>query len=126
MKRLTKAEEEIMQFFWDHGPSTVSGLIERMGTPKPPHSSISSIVRILEKKEFVGHKAYGRTYEYFPIVEKSTYSKFSLKRLVSQYFEGSMNELVSFLVKEDDISLTDLKEITQKLDDHSNDNENNS
>lgn len=119
MKRLTKAEEEIMQFFWDHGPSTVSGLIERMDTPKPPHSSISSIVRILEKKEFVDHKAYGRTYEYFPIIEKSTYSKFSLKRLVSQYFEGSMNELVSFLVKEDDISLSDLKEITKKLDDTS-------
>ncbi|MDF1694245.1 MAG: BlaI/MecI/CopY family transcriptional regulator [Saprospiraceae bacterium] len=116
MKRLTKAEEEIMQLFWDHGPSTVSALIQHMGSPKPPHSSISSIVRILEKKEFVDHKAYGRTYEYFPIVEKSTYSKFSLRRLVSHYFEGSMNELVSFLVKEDDISLNDLKELTKKFD----------
>lgn len=117
MKRLTKAEEEIMQLIWDHGPTTVSGLIAHMGTPKPPHSSISSIVRILEKKEFVDHKAYGRTYEYYPIIDKSTYSKFSLKRLVSHYFEGSMNELVSFLVKEDDISLQDLKELTKKLDD---------
>ena len=116
MKRLTKAEEEIMQLFWDHGPSTVSGLIEHMGTPKPPHSSISSIVRILEKKEFVDHKAYGRTYEYFPIVEKADYSRFSLKKLVSQYFEGSMNELVSFMVKEDDLSLKDLKQLTRKLD----------
>jgi len=116
MKRLTKAEEEIMQLIWDHGPSTVSGMIEHMGPPKPPHSSISSIVRILEKKGFVDHKAYGRTYEYFPIVQKSEYSKFSLKKLVSQYFEGSMNELVSFLVKEDDISLNDLKELTKKLD----------
>ena len=116
MKRLTKAEEEIMQLFWDHGPSTVSGLIEHMGTPKPPHSSISSIVRILEKKEFVDHKAYGRTYEYFPIVEKADYSRFSLKKLVSQYFEGSMNELVSFMVKEDDLSLKDLKQLARKLD----------
>ena len=125
MKRLTKAEEEIMQLFWDHGPSTVSGLIEHMGTPKPPHSSISSIVRILEKKDFVDHKAYGRTYEYFPIVEKSTYSKFSLKRLVSHYFEGSMNELVSFLVKEDDISIHDLKELTKKLDEKGHEDNNN-
>lgn len=117
MKRLTKAEEEIMHLIWDHAPATVSGLIKHMGTPKPPHSSISSIVRILEKKEFVDHKAYGRTYEYFPIIDKSTYSKFSLKRLVSHYFEGSMNELVSFLVKEDDMSLNDLKELTKKLDD---------
>ena len=117
MKRLTKAEEEIMQLIWEFGPTTVSDLIDRMGTPKPPHSSISSIVRILEKKEFVDHKAYGRTYEYFPIIEKSTYSKFSLKKLVSQYFEGSMNELVSFLVKEDDISIQDLRQLTKKLDD---------
>ncbi len=124
MKRLTKAEEEIMQLIWDHGPSTVSGLIEHMGTPKPPHSSISSIVRILEKKEFVDHKAYGRTYEYFPIVKKSDYSKFSLKRLVSQYFEGSMNELVSFLVKEDDISIHDLKELTERFGDQENKNQN--
>ena len=117
MKRLTKAEEEIMQLIWEHGPTTVSGLIEHMGTPKPPHSSISSIVRILEKKGFVDHKAYGRTYEYFPIIQKSDYSKFSIKKLVTQYFEGSMNELVSFLVKEDDISLDDLKELTKKFDD---------
>ncbi len=116
MKRLTKTEEEIMQMFWDHGASTVSGLIERMGAPKPPHSSISSIVRILEKKEFVDHKAYGRTYEYFPIILKESYSKFSLKRLVSNYFEGSMSELVSFLVKEDDISIDDLRELTDKLE----------
>ena len=116
MKRLTKAEEEIMQMFWDYGPNTVSALIARMNPPKPPHSSISSIVRILEKKEFVDHKAYGRTYEYFPIIEKESYSKFSLKRLVSNYFEGSMSELVSFLVKEDDISVDDLKELTKKLE----------
>ena len=116
MKGLTKAEEEIMQMFWDNGPSTVSGLIEGMNPPKPPHSSISSIVRILEKKDFVDHKAYGRTYEYFPIIEKESYSKFSLKRLVSNYFEGSMSELVSFLVKEDDISVDDLKELTKKLE----------
>ncbi len=116
MKRLTKAEEEIMQMIWDHGPTTVSALIEHMHVPKPPHSSISSIVRILEKKDFVAHKAYGRTYEYFPLVDKATYSKFSIKKLVSSYFEGSMNELVSFLVKEDDISIQDLKELTKKLD----------
>lgn len=116
MKRLTKAEEEIMQMIWDNGPTTVSGLIELMEPPKPPHSSISSIVRILEKKDFVSHKAYGRTYEYFPLIEKDQYSKFSLKKLVSNYFEGSMSELVSFLVKEDDISLDDLKKLTEKLD----------
>lgn len=119
-KRLTKAEEEIMQMFWEYGPSTVSQLIERMAEPHPPHSTISSFVRILEKKGFVDHKAYGRTYEYFPIISKKQYSSFSLKSLVSNYFEGSMNELVSFLVKENDLSLKELKELTNELNKEKN------
>ena len=115
MDKLTKAEEEIMQLFWKHGPSTVSNLIEQMGEEKPPHSTISTFVRILEKKGFVDHKAYGRTYEYFPTVEKSTYSKFSLKKLVGNYFDGSLNSLVSFLVKEENLSLKELSEIINEL-----------
>lgn len=117
MQKLTRAEEELMQYIWEYGPTTVSQLIERMDEPHPPHSTISSIIRILEKKGFLDHKAYGRTYEYFPIVEKKVYSKFSIKKLVSNYFEGSMNELVSFLVKENDLSLTELSEMIEKLND---------
>ena len=115
MQKLTKAEEEIMQLFWNYGPSTVSSLIEKMEHPRPPHSTISSIVRILEKKGFVAHKAYGRTYEYYPTVLKKEYSKFSLKKIVKDYFEGSMNELVSFLVKEKDVSLKDLAEVLNNM-----------
>ena len=117
MQKLTKAEEEVMQYFWNTGPSTVSAIIKQMDEPHPPHSTISSIVRILENKGFLDHKTYGRTYEYFPIVEKKDYSKFSLKRLVTNYFEGSMNELVSFLVDEKDLSLKDLEEINRKFKD---------
>jgi len=115
-QKLTKAEEEIMQMFWDEGPSTVSQLIEKMEDPKPPHSTISSFVRILEKKGFVDHKAYGRTYEYFSVISKKEYSKFSLKSLVSNYFQGSMNELVSFLVEENDLSIKELTEMVNKMD----------
>lgn len=116
MQKLTKAEEELMQLFWEHGPTTVSALINRMDEPHPPHSTISSIVRILETKEFLNHKTYGRTFEYFPVVDKKEYSRFSLKKLVSNYFEGSMNELVSFLVDENDLSLKDLEEINRKFE----------
>ncbi len=115
MQKLTKAEEEIMHLLWEHDEATVSQLIAGMPDPKPPHSSISSIVRILEKKNFVTHKAIGRSYIYFPAILKKDYSRFSVKRLVSNYFEGSMNELVSFLVKENDLSLTELEEIKQQL-----------
>ncbi|MBC7884696.1 MAG: BlaI/MecI/CopY family transcriptional regulator [Saprospiraceae bacterium] len=115
MQKLTKAEEEIMQLFWVLGPSLVSALIEAMPEPKPPHSSVSSIVRILEKKGFIQHKAYGKTFEYFPVISKKAYSQFSLSKLVANYFEGSVNELVSFLVKENDITLSELEKIKQEL-----------
>lgn len=120
MKKLTKAEEEIMQIIWKLGRCTVSDIRDfiqnEMGLEKPPHSTISTIVRILDdKKGFLDHKAYGRTYEYFPLVSKDDYSKSSIKRLVSDYFEGSMSNLVSFMVKEQKMDLKDLEDLVDKL-----------
>jgi len=116
-QKLTKAEEDIMKLLWAQTePCTVSQLIQQMPEPHPPHSTISSIVRILEKKGFADHKTYGRTHVYFPIVEKKAYTKFSISKLVGNYFQGSMNELVSFLVEENDLSVKDLGEIIQKLE----------
>ena len=120
MKRLTKAEEEIMQIIWQLDRCTVSDIRNFMetelGLKKPPHSSVSTIVRILEDKGFLNHKAYGRTYEYYPLVDKSIYSKNSLKRLVTDYFEGSMSNLVSFMVKENDLSMKELSDMLDQLD----------
>jgi predicted transcriptional regulator len=116
MQKLTKAEEDIMQMIWENEPCTVSQLIASMDDPKPPHSSVSSIVRILEKKAFVDHKAYGRTHEYFSTVSKEAYSKFSIKGLVSNYFSGSMNDLVSFLVKEEQVNISDLSDLIDQLE----------
>ena len=88
MSKLTKAEEEIMQIIWDLGPCTVSQIREVIANitngKKPPHSTISTFVRNLEDKNFVDHKAYGRTYEYRPIVTKESYSKTTLKKLVKE------------------------------------------
>lgn len=109
--KLTKAEEEVMQMFWEHGPSTVTDLISKMEAPQPAHSTISTFVRILEKKGYVNHKAYGRTYVYTPVVTKEAYSKLSLSSLVSKYFGGSINQLVSFIAKEEDLSLTEIEEL---------------
>ncbi len=115
MQKLTRAEEEIMQMFWDHGECTVSDLIALMDEPKPPHSSISSIARILERKGFINHKPAGRSFIYFSVIDKKDYSRHSIRNLVSNYFEGSMNELVSFLVREDDLSLKELEQIRSKI-----------
>ncbi|MEM1328791.1 MAG: BlaI/MecI/CopY family transcriptional regulator [Bacteroidota bacterium] len=118
MNKLTKAEEEIMQIIWRLGRCTVRDIREDIGgDPLPPHSTISSFVRILEKKQYVNYKAYGRTYEYFPIIEKEAYSKKSLHQLVDDYFEGSMNSLVSFLVKENDLDIQELSDLLDQLDD---------
>jgi len=120
MSKLTKAEEEIMQIIWDLGPCMVSQIrdviAERTNGKKPPHSTISTFVRNLEDKKFVSHKAYGRTYEYRPVVTRKTYSKTTLRKLVNDYFGGSMNTLVSFMVKEDDLEISELTDLLEKLD----------
>lgn len=115
IQKLTKAEEEIMKMIWDHGPTTVSALIDKMEGDKPPHSTVSSIIRILEKKEFLNHKTYGRTYEYYPIIEKELYSKYSIKSLLSNYFEGSVHDMVSFLIKEEEVDVDELKELINNI-----------
>lgn len=121
MKQLTKAEEELMQIMWELGPCTVAAMrdyiAEQQDQEKPPHSTVSTIVRILEDKGFVGHKAYGRTYEYFPLISKDQYGKQNLRRLVKDYFAGSASKLVSTLVQENDLDLEDLSQLIADLDD---------
>ena len=128
MKKLTKAEEEIMQIIWELGPCTVSNIRDyihqNLDMPKPPHSTISTIVRGLDNQEgnkgFLGFKAYGRTYEYRPLISKEEYGKQKLNKFVTDYFGGSMNQLVSFMVKENDLSLKELTELLDNLEEEKN------
>lgn len=117
MKKLTKVEERVMRIIWQLKRCTVREVIEKLGDEKTPHSTISSVVRILEKNGFVNHKAYGRTHEYFPIISQEEYSNQSIKGLVDNYFSGSFNELVSFFVKKNDVKPEQIKSLLQKLDD---------
>ena len=110
-----------MQIIWEIAPCTVADIRnymkEKLGMKKPPHSTVSTIVRILKKKKgFLKHTAYGRTFVYEPAVTREDYTRQSLKKLVSDYFEGSMNRLVSFLVQEKDLSLEELNELVDKLE----------
>jgi predicted transcriptional regulator len=114
--KLTKAENEVMLIIWEMERGLVSDMIEKLPDPKPPHSTISSIVRILEKKGFVGHKAYGRTHEYFPLVSKDDYSRNSIQQLASDYFGGSMNRLVSFIAEEEDLDLKQIGELLNRIE----------
>lgn len=116
MEKLTKAEEEVMQVIWKLDRCLVKDIIDTLGDPEIPHSTVSSVVRILEKKGFVGHKAYGRTYEYFPLIRQEDYSKQEIGSFLTKYFKNSAKRLVSFLVKEKDLSIKDLSELMKELD----------
>jgi predicted transcriptional regulator len=116
IQALTKAEEEVMQIIWELGRCLVRDIIDNLGDPDMPHSTISSVVRILEKKGFVDHKAYGKTYEYFPIIAKEDYAQHGVKNLVDKYFSGSPKQLVSFLVKNENMDLKELNDLLKKLD----------
>jgi BlaI family penicillinase repressor len=118
MQKLTTTEEQIMHLIWQLGRCTVRDIMERLAQPDVPHSTVSSVVRILEKKGFVGHKAYGKTHEYFPLVSKDAYGKTALSGLVDRYFGGSVSQLVSFLVKKEGLDLKELSDIVQKMNEH--------
>lgn len=118
MKQLTKAEEEIMQILWELQKASVAEIIEQMPEPKPAYNTVSTIVRILESKEFVDHEKKGKGYLYFPLLEKDTYSNQSMNKLMNSYFNGSFKSMVSFFVKKNDLDVKELeailKEINQK------------
>ncbi|MCW3788551.1 BlaI/MecI/CopY family transcriptional regulator [Plebeiibacterium sediminum] len=117
MKELTKAEEQVMQIMWELGKTTVKSIIDKMQEPKPAFNTISTIVRILETKGFVDHEKEGRGYLYFAIVSKEAYRKKFMKRFVSNYFQGSLKELVSFFAKEDKMDIEELEELMNDIKD---------
>jgi len=120
MKELTKAEEQIMQVLWQKEKAFVKDIVEEFPEPKPAYNTISTIVRILETKGFVDHKAYGKTHEYFPLVSKDVYTKFSLNNLMSGYFNGSFKNLVSFFASENKMDVQDLDQLLKQLEDLKN------
>lgn len=121
MRHLTKAEEQIMQIIWQKERCLVRDIVDELGG-EIPQTTVSSVVRILERKGFVGHKAYGKTYEYFPLVEKEDFKKSSIKTWINKYFDGSPQQLVSFLVNENELKLNDLDELMKELESAKNNN----
>ena len=104
-----------MQLIWKLEPCLVRDIMENLGEPDMPHSTISSVVRILEKKGFVTHKAYGKTHEYRAVVSKEEYAQQNVKSLIKKYFGGSPKQLVNFLVQEHDLDLKELNELMATL-----------
>lgn len=115
MKELTKAEEEIMQVLWELGSAFVKDIIAQLPVPKPAYNTVSTIVRILQQKEFVGHEIHGKSHKYYPLITKEVYTKSFMKGFVKKYFSGSYQQMVSFFTKEDNLSLNELEQLLQEL-----------
>lgn len=115
MKELTRAEEELMQYLWQLKEAKVADIIELMPEPKPAYNTVSTIIRILEQKDFVGYRKEGRGHIYFPKVAQEVYKNASMKKLINNYFGGSFSSMVSFFVKKNDMSIAELEKLKEEL-----------
>ncbi|MBX7125511.1 MAG: BlaI/MecI/CopY family transcriptional regulator [Cyclobacteriaceae bacterium] len=115
MKDLTRAEEEVMQILWQINRGFVKDILDRMPSPRPAYNTVSTIIRILETKGFVSHKAYGKTHEYYPLVSKDNYSRFQLNSMLSGYFDGSFQNLVSFFAEKESLKTAEIDELLRQL-----------
>ncbi len=116
-RELTKAELEIMQIIWAKGRVLIHDILVDMDEPKPAYNTVSTIVRILEKKGFVSHKAYGKTYEYFAVVEKEDYTRTYMNNVLKNFFGGSFSSMVNFFAADKSISAEDMDEIMKMIND---------
>jgi BlaI family transcriptional regulator, penicillinase repressor len=115
VKELTKAEEQVMQLLWKLEKGFVKDIIDKMPEPKPAYNTVSTIIRILEKKGFVDHYAYGKTHEYYPLISKDRYTKLYMKNFMRNYFSGSFKEMVSFFAKGDNMSISEFDELMKDV-----------
>lgn len=115
LRALTRAEEEIMRILWSIKQGFVKDVLAEMPEPKPAYNTVSTIIRILEKKEFVGYTAYGKTHEYFPLITEEEYKRFEVTQLMGNYFDNSLPKLVSFFVKDNNINVSDLDDIVKLI-----------
>ena len=116
MKKLTRKEEEIMNHFWDKGAMFVKELLELYAAPKPHFNTLSTMVRTLEANGYVSHKAYGNSYQYYPVVTREEYAGTTFKGIISNYFNNSYLNAVSTLVKEEKISIEELKNLIEQIE----------
>lgn len=116
MQELTKAQEEVLQILWEIKEGVVTDVIDKMPEPKPAYNTVSTVIRVLEKKEYVSHKVYGKTHVYFPVVSKQEYKKHFFSGSLKNFFNNSVNQLVSFFVRQKKLSVSELEELRKLID----------
>lgn len=120
MKEITKAQEEILKALWEIEEGAVSDVLNVLQEPKPAYNTVATVIKVLEKKEYVSHKTYGKTNVYFPKVTQKEYAKSVVKQTVKGFFNGSLNQMVSFFVKDKDLSVGELEELKNMIEEQIN------
>ncbi|CEA15615.1 transcriptional repressor, copy family [Fermentimonas caenicola] len=116
IKELTAKEEEVMQYFWEYGPLFVKELVEKYPDPKPHFNTLSTYVRSLEEKGYLSHTTFGTTYRYFVVISKEDYRKGNLKSVIKKYFDNSYLSVVSSLIKDDNISVDEVRKLLDEVE----------
>lgn len=116
MLEITKAQEEILRVLWEIEEGVVSDVIAELPDPKPAYNTVSTVIRVLEKKNYVTHKTYGKTHVYYPIIGKKEYAQHVLKDSLKSFFNGSLKQAVSFFVNQKDASVAELEELKQLIE----------
>lgn len=117
MITLTKAEEKIMMILWDIEKGFIKDILEQYPDPKPPYNSVSTIVRVLEQKEIVAYTAYGNSHQYYPLISKEEYRKGQLSRLLSDYYNNSLKQVVNFFSESKNLDEAEVDEVMRMLED---------
>lgn len=116
MEKLTMQEEEIMLYIWRLGPCFIRDILNEMDEPRPPYTSVASVVRNLERKNYVSPNKFGVITQFIPIVQESDYKRSFMSDVVENYFTGSYKEMVSFFVRDRKLSMSDLRELMEQIE----------
>jgi len=120
MDKLTNKEEEILHALWKLNKAFVKDIIKTLPDPKPHYNTISTIIRNMEDKGYIKHTVYGKTHQYYPAITKEEYRKNYMSKTITNYFENSYKDAVSFFAKEEKISIDELKEIISLIENENN------
>jgi BlaI family penicillinase repressor len=120
LRSLTRAEAEIMKILWQLDKAFIKDIVAQMGEPKPAYTTVATFMRILEKKEMVAHVIYGNTHEYYPLISEEDYRGHEVRQLIENYFENSVTNLVSFFVRDNNLTDSDLDELSAFIDQKKN------
>ncbi len=120
MATLTKAEEKIMKILWKIEKGFINDILEQFPDPKPPYNSVSTIVRVLVKKKIVSFNKYGNTYQYYPLITKEEYRKSQMGRLIKDYYNNSLKQVVNFFSENKNLDIDEVEEVMKMLNEIKN------